>query len=84
MEKEKECLIGQLDRLSTTEMGLQRLQRNLGRQESEDIVAYCRELILHPGCRVSRRGKNWYCEISGVRITIHAGSCTIITAHRMP
>lgn len=36
---------------------------------------------LSEECNIYRRGKNWYCEIGNVEITINSYSYTIITAH---
>ena len=70
-------------KLRTTEMGTGRIRRNLGLGENADPVAFCRELIGSEGCRIYREGKNFYCEKDGVRVTVNAGSLTIITAHRI-
>ena len=67
--------------LHTTDMGVDRIRRNLGLPGDADPVAYCRGLIASEGCAVSRQGKNYYCEKGGVRVTVNAGSLTIITAH---
>ncbi|MCM1040463.1 MAG: DUF3781 domain-containing protein [Ruminococcus sp.] len=32
-------------------------------------------------CNIYRQGKNWYCEVEGIKITVNAHSYTIITAH---
>ena len=73
-------LIENIDRLHTTVMGVDRIQRNL-KIDTEDVVGYCKNLILNPQCHIYRRGKNWYCEIGDIKITINASSYTIITAH---
>ena len=75
-----ELLIGNIDRLHTTPMGVDRIKRNL-KLDTENAVGYCKDLILNPQCRIARQGKNWYCEIENIRITINAYSYTIITAH---
>lgn len=36
---------------------------------------------LNENCHIYRQGKNWYCEIDNIRITVNACSYTIITAH---
>lgn len=73
-------LIEKIDRLHTTGMGVDRIQRNL-KIDTEDVVGYCKNLILNPQCHIYRRGKNWYCEIGNIKITVNAYSYTIITAH---
>ena len=75
-----EMLISNIDRIHATEMGIDRIKRNLGLADI-DAVEYCKALILHSACRAYQRGKNWYCEVGNVRLTINSGSYTIITAH---
>jgi len=76
-------LLGHIDRLHTTPMGADRIRRHL-RPDREDVVGYCKDLILHPECRITRKGKNWYCETGNIRITVNSNSYTIITAHIIP
>lgn len=73
-------LIENIDRLHTTVMGVDRIKRNL-KLDTEDVVGYCKDMILNPQCHIYRRGKNWYCEIGNIKITVNAYSYTIITAH---
>ena len=80
--EEKNVLLDNIDRLHTTEMGQDRIRRNLVLGEA-DAVAFCKKKILADGCAIYRQGKNWYCEIDGMRITVNAHSYTIITAHRL-
>ena len=75
----KNALIDNLDRLHTTEMGMERIKRNLGM--TEDPVEWCRSKITDKGAVTKLKGKNWYVFIDGCMITINAGSYTIITAH---
>lgn len=79
---DSELLIDNIDKFHTTEMGLERIKRNL-RLDSADVVGYCKNLILNRNCRIYKQGKNWYCEIDNVRITVNSFSYTIITAHTM-
>lgn len=76
----KETLLNHIDRLHTTEMGVGRIKRNL-KLETDDVVSYCKSKILDSRCRIYRQGKNWYCEIDDVKITVNSYSYTIITAH---
>ena len=78
--KQSELLLENIDRLRTTPMEVDRVRRNL-KLDMDDVVGYCKELILNPYCHISRQGKNWYCEIGNTRITVNAYSYTIITAH---
>ncbi len=72
----------QLDRLHTTELGAERIRRNLALSGEEDIVAWCRHRIAAPGTVVRRQGKNWYVHAEGIVFTVNAASFTLITAHR--
>lgn len=77
---DKEILIANIDKLHTTNMGLKRIINHL-QLHTQDAIEYCKNLILDKRCQIYRRGKNYYCEINHTRITIHASSYTIITAH---
>lgn len=80
--EQKKTLFDNLDKLHTTEMGIQRIQKNL-KLDIEDVVDYCKNKILDKSCIIYRQGKNWYCEVDHIRITVNAYSFTIITAHRL-
>lgn len=69
------------EKLHTTDMGIERIRRNLGLPSGTDPVEFCRGLVTAEGCLIYRQGKNFYCEKNGVRVTVNAGSLTIITAH---
>ena len=71
------------ERIHTTEMGAERIRRNLGLPDHTDAAAWCRAIIQSPGASVERRGKNWYIRIDGCEITVNASIYTIITAHRI-
>lgn len=76
----KKLLIDNIDKIHTTKMGVDRIKRNL-KLDTADVVGYCKDLIMDSGCHVYRRGKNWYCEIGNIKITVNSYSYTIITAH---
>ena len=73
-------LIENIDKLHTTEMGFERIKKNL-RLWNKDIVGWCRKKILDPEAVITRNGKNWYVDTAGCIITVNASSYTIITAH---
>lgn len=75
-------MILSLDKLHTTEMGVDRIKRNLN-LDVPDVVKWCYEKIIRPDATIERKGKNWYVLINGCKITVNAHSYTIITAHRM-
>lgn len=77
-----DILLTNIDKIHTTEMGIDRIKRNL-KLNMGDVVVYCKEKMLDSNCNIYKRGKNWYCEIDNIRITVNAYSYTIITAHLM-
>ncbi|MBS5857238.1 MAG: DUF3781 domain-containing protein [Clostridia bacterium] len=76
----KEILLANIDKIHTTEMGIGRIKKNL-KLNNNDIVEYCKNQILNKSCNIYKKGKNWYCEIDNIIITINSYSYTIITAH---
>lgn len=76
----KRNLLSNIDRIHTTEMGMIRIKKNL-KLETDDVVGYCKEKISDKNCRIYKKGKNWYCEINPIKITINSYTYTIITAH---
>lgn len=78
--EDKQMLLDNIDKIHTTEMGIDRIKRNL-KLDCDDAVSYCKNKIREKDCRICRRGKNWYCEIDNIKITVNAYSYTIITAH---
>lgn len=75
-------LQGNIGRLHTTEMGVERIRRNLA-LEDIDVVEWCRSRIREEKPTVERKGKNWYVQMDDCVIVVHAGSYTIITAHKV-
>ena len=75
-------LIMNIDKIHTTEMGSDRIRRNLVLGDV-DVVAWCQSKIQISGADIEHRGKNWYIRIDGCEITVNASSYTIITAHRI-
>lgn len=73
-------LLDHIDKLHTTEMGITRIRKNL-KIDVDDVVEYCKNKILTEDCTIYRKGKNWYCEVGNIRITVNSYSYTIITAH---
>lgn len=75
-------LLSNIDKLHITGMGVDRIKKNLN-LDVDDVVEYCRNKVLDKSCNIYKRGKNWYCEIDEIKITINSYSYTIITAHRI-
>lgn len=75
-------LIENIDKLHTTEMGVERIKRNM-QIETDDVVRWCRSRILNRGTKIERIGKNWYATVGDCKITVNAHSYTVITAHKV-
>lgn len=82
MVDEKCDLILNLDKLHTTDLGRERIKRNLS-LDVEDIVEWCREKIQKQNACIIRKGKNWHINVDNSKITVNAYSYTIITAHKI-
>lgn len=74
-------LLLNLDKLHTTQMGAERIKRNL-QIDVTDVVKYCNGKITEQNAFIERKGKNWYITASGCIITVNAHSYTLITAHK--
>ena len=74
-------LLDNLDKVHTTEMGVDRIKRNI-EVDVEDIVEYCKSKIKQENAIIERKGKNYYITVDGIIITVNASSYTIITAHK--
>ena len=61
-------------------MGVDRIKRNL-KIDTDDVVEYCKNKVLKNQCSIYKQGKNWYCEVENIKITINSYSYAIITAH---
>ncbi len=76
----KEVLLSNIEKVHTTEMGTDRIKKNL-KLKTNDVVEYCKNKVLDKNCNIYQEGKNWYCEMDDIKITINSYSYTIITAH---
>ena len=81
IEMHKNVLLENVDKIHTTEMGVGRIQRNLG--IDDEPVGYCILKLKREDAVVTREGKNYYVVVDNCRITINASSFTIITAHKI-
>lgn len=77
---ENELLIN-LDKIHTTDLGMQRIKRNLN-LSVEDIISWCKEKIQNPNSVITKKGKNYYITIDNFKFTVNSYSYTIITAHK--
>lgn len=72
-------LLLNINKIHTTKLGINRIKNNLN--IDTDVVEYCKNKILDKKCNIYKYGKNYYCEVDNIRITINSYSYTIITAH---
>ena len=70
-------ILNNIDKVHTTSMGIDRIKKNI----NIDDIEYLKELIKDKNCNIYKQGKNYYCEINNIKITINSYSYTIITAH---
>ena len=71
-------LLQNMDKIHTTKLGIDRIKNNL-KLNTNNVVEYCKEKIKKS--KITKKGKNYYCEIDNIIITINKHSYTIITAH---
>ena len=76
----KDILLSSIYKIHTTEMGIDRIKKNL-KLNTKDVVEFCKNKNVDKNCNIYKQGKNWYCEIDNIKITINSYSYTIITAH---
>ena len=60
--EDKKILLDNIDKIHTTEMGIDRIKRNL-KIDTADVVEYCKNKVLDKNCNIYKQGKNWYCEV---------------------
>ena len=78
---DKDILLLNIDKIHTTKLGEERISKNIN--INNNILDYLKEKILDKRCKIYKKGKNWYCEIDNIKITINSYSYTIITAHKI-
>lgn len=79
-EMQKEELLKNIDKIHTTEMGIDRICKNL--EIDEEPVNYCISKLKKEDSVVTKKGKNYYVNVDDCTITINSSSFTIITAHK--
>ena len=82
--EDKQILLAHIDKIHTTKMGIDRIKKNLrldAAADDDDVSQYCKIKVLDKNCNIYKQGKNWYCEVGNIKITINSYSYTIITAH---
>ena len=76
----KNKLLFNIDNIHTTQLGISRIKKNL-KLSCDDVVLYIKEKILDKNCVIIKKGKNYYCSIDNIVITINSYNYCIITAH---
>ena len=51
-------LITNINKVHTTELGVERIKRNLS-LDINDVVKWCKEKIISNNALITRKGKNW-------------------------
>lgn len=72
-------MLHNIDELHTTNLGVERIKKNLN--INGDVVNYLKNKILDKNCVITKKGKNYYCEIDNIIITVNSYNYCIITAH---
>ncbi|MEY8428873.1 DUF3781 domain-containing protein [Lachnospiraceae bacterium 46-15] len=74
-------LLKNLDKLHTTQLGVERIKRNLS-LDIDDVIDWCKIKINSANASITRNGKNWHVNADNYILTVNAYSYTIITAHK--
>lgn len=75
----KSNMLHNIDRLHTTNLGVERIKKNLN--INGNVVNYLKNKILDKNCVITKKGKNYYCMIDNIIITVNSYNYCIITAH---
>ncbi len=78
----KDILLSNINKIHTTKLGINRIKNNL-KLNTNDVIKYCQNKIINKNSYIYKKGKNWYCEIDNIKITINSYTYTIITAHEI-
>lgn len=54
--KDKLILLSNMDKVHTTDLGLERIKKNLN-LNSNDVVKYCKNKILNKNCYIYKKGE---------------------------
>lgn len=82
--EDTQILLNNLEKLHTTDMGLIRIKKNLFLNESltiKEVIDYCINIITNNRTLIYKEGKNFYCILNNIKITINSYNYGIITAH---
>ena len=76
-------ILENIEKIHTTELGVQRIKKNICRPAEEtevELISFCKLLIEAPDCNIEKRGKNWYCRKDNIELTVNSYNFCIITA----
>jgi len=76
----KNELLINIEKIHTTELGIERIKKNL-ELNTNDVVEWCKQKVKLSD-NIIKKGKNWYVSFENCIITINVKSNTIITAHK--
>lgn len=82
LSDDKNKLLEELDKLHTTELGEQRIRKNLD-LSVPNVIEWAKTQIRSPKAKITRDGKNYRIICDSYYITVNAGSLTLITARRI-
>ena len=74
-------LLNSLDKLHTTKLGEERIRKNIG-ENVPNVIEWAKTQITRSDADIKRVGKNYQVTAGRYRITVNAGSLTLITAHK--
>ena len=74
-------LLSNINKIHTTKLGIERIKKNLEINDV-DIVNSLKEKIQDDNCIILKSGKNYYCKIENIIITINSYNYCIITAKK--
>ena len=81
-ENNKKILLSNIQKLHMTKLSEERIKKNINIIDT-DIIKFLKNKILDNKTIIYKKGKNWYCEIDDIRITINSSSFSIITVHKL-
>ena len=56
--EDKKILLDNIDKIHTTDMGVDRIRNNL-KTDTADVVVYCKNMVSDKNCNIYKHGKNW-------------------------
>ena len=77
---DKDILLTNIDKIHTTELGIERIKKNL-KIDVIDVMTYIKDKITKVDAIIYKNGKNFYCIIDDIIITINSYNYSVITAH---